>query len=268
LWGPIGLLLSTPMTVCLVALGKYVPGFNFLAVLLGDEQTLEPYIRIYQRLLSFDQAEASELLHQYGRAQGLEHVYDGVMIPALALAEADRRARTVDADRELFVRQAMRDLVERLSSDETQRNGPAPVAPDAGVAVLCLPAHGEADEIVGLMLARLLDRKGRRAIVASHASLAGEMVQLIGSQPAAVVCISALPPAATSHALHLHKRLAAKFPGLPTVVGLWRGASTTRPLRAGASFNERARFATDLNEAVVELTEMCESLLLHQAQRA
>ena len=267
LWGPIGLLLSTPLTVCLVVLGKYVPRLHFLAVLLGDGPPLEPYVRIYQRLLSLDQEEAAELLHQYWKEHGLERVYDEVMIPALALAESDRGVGIVDADRELFVCQAMRDFVEELADAQRKRNGPAPLVPETAVTVLCLPAQSEADEIAGLMLAQLLDLKGQRAIVASRVSLAGEMIELIQSQEAAVVCISAFPPAALAHSRYLHKRLRAKFPDLPTVVGLWTGKSAANPESERASFSENVRFVTGLKAALVEIQEMAQSSLLQHAHR-
>ncbi len=81
LWGPIGLLLSTPLTVCLVVLGKYVPHLGFLDVVLGDEPVLEPWARVYQRLLSLDQEEAGELLHDWRKEKGLEYVYDEILVP-------------------------------------------------------------------------------------------------------------------------------------------------------------------------------------------
>ena len=72
LWGPIGLLLATPLTVIVVVLGKHVPQLGFLELILGDEEVLEPSVRVYQRLLSLDQEEAGELLHDYRKESGLE----------------------------------------------------------------------------------------------------------------------------------------------------------------------------------------------------
>src|SRR5204863_3596591 len=89
LWGPVGLLLATPLTVCVVVLGKHVPQLRFLDVILGDEEVLEASVRVYQRLLSLDQKEASDLLHEYRQEKGLQSVYDDVLIPSLAMAEKD-----------------------------------------------------------------------------------------------------------------------------------------------------------------------------------
>jgi predicted PurR-regulated permease PerM len=236
LWGPIGLLLSTPLTVCLVVLGKYVPHLGFLDVILGDEPVLEPRARIYQRLLSLDQEEASELLHQWRKEKGLEYVYDDVMIPALAMAENDRHTLNLDSERELFIRHAMRDLIEELGDAQKKENAAAALKRESGdaanavrpsiseepmVTVLCLPANNEADEIVGLMLAQLLELKGQKAIAVAQVSLASEMLELVAQQGATAVCISAMPPAALAHSRYLCKRLYARFPELPVVVGLW-----------------------------------------------
>ena len=100
LWGPVGLLLATPLTVVLVVIGKYVPQLGFLDILLGDEPVLEPPERVYQRLLAMDQEEATELAREYLREMDLERVYDEVLNPALAMAEHDRhRGRPTDRHR-------------------------------------------------------------------------------------------------------------------------------------------------------------------------
>ena len=264
LWGPIGLLLSTPLTVCLVVVGKYVPHLQFLSVMLGDEQVLEPSVRTYQRLLSLDQEEAGELLQKYRKENGLQRVYEEVLIPALVLAERDRYSKTLDADREVFLCQAMRDLIDELGEAEKKETPAAAVADDSAVTILCLPAHSEADEIVGLMLAQLLALKGQRAIAVSQVSLAGEMLEMIQAQKAAVACISALPPAALSHSRYLCKRLKIKFPDLPTVVGLWTSNADAKTSLERLCADPRVRLATTVKQAVAELLEMVQPLQLQQ----
>jgi predicted PurR-regulated permease PerM len=265
LWGPVGLLLSTPLTVCLVVLGKYVPQLQFLSVLLGDEQALEPAVRTYQRLLSFDQEEAHELLNKYLKEHGLEHVYEEVLIPALVMAERDRYAGRLDSDREIFVCQAMRDLIEQLAQSQKKEH-PAPEIPiNSTVTVLCLPAHSQADEIVGVMLAQLLELKGQRATTVSQTLLAGEMLELIQSQKAAVVCISALPPGAAAHSRYLCKRLHTRFPDLPTAVGLWTSKTHPKTLLDRLSGDHRVHPVTHLKEAVAAIHEMVQPLLLQHA---
>jgi predicted PurR-regulated permease PerM len=288
LWGPIGLLLATPLTVIVVVLGKYVPQLRFLDVILGDEEVLEPSVRVYQRLLSLDQEEAGELLHDYRKEKGLECVYDDVMIPALAMAEKDRHSGQVDTERETFIRQAMRDLIEELGDAQRAENAASALAevdakkaeakPDGAsgivvpsipkeqtVTVLCLPAHDEADEIVGLMLAQVLELKGRRAVAASQTSLAGELLELVQEHDAGAVCISALPPAALSHSRYLCKRLHAKFPELPAVVGLWTSKADPKKSLDRLACDGPVHLVTSLGAAIAEIHQMVQPLLLQRA---
>ncbi len=266
LWGPVGLLLSTPLTVCLVVIGKYVPKLQFLAVLLGDEQALEPAVRTYQRLLSFDQEEAHDLLHKDLKAHGLEHVYADILIPALVMAERDRYAGRLDGDRETFLCQAMRELVAELAEAQKKEHPPAGISNNSAVAVLCLPAHSQADEIVGLMLAQLLELKGQHATTASQTLLAGEILELIQSQNTAVVCISALPPGAVAHSRYLCKRLHTRFPDLPTVVGLWTSKTHPKTLLDRLSGDQRVYPVTNLKDAVARIHEMVQPQILQHAR--
>ncbi len=114
LWGPIGLLLSTPLTVCLVVIGKHVPQLQFLDILLGDEPVLEPPVRVYQRLVSMDEEEATELADEYLADHTLEQLYDDVLIPALSMAEHDHHRGKLDDARHAFTRQAMRGIIEEM----------------------------------------------------------------------------------------------------------------------------------------------------------
>ena len=283
LWGPIGLLLATPLTVIVVVLGKYVPQLRFLDVILGDEEVLEPSVRVYQRLLSLDQEEAGELLHDYRKENGLERAYDEVMIPALAMAEKDRHTGQVDTERETFIRQAMRDLIEELGDAQKAENAAAAlaemreksespasiaspsIAKERSVVVLCLPAHDEADEIVGLMLAQLLELRGQRAIAASPTSLAGEMLELVQKHEARAVCISALPPAALAHSRYLCKRLHLRFPELPTVVGLWTSKMDPKKSLDRLANTGPAHLVTSVGAAITEIYQMIQPLLIQQA---
>lgn len=279
LWGPVGLFLSTPLTVCLVVLGKYVPHLGFLDVILGDEPVLEPPARVYQRLLSLDQEEASELLHEWRKEHGLEHVYDDIMIPALAMAEKDRHTGELDSERELFIRQAMRDLIDELGDAQKKENAasalkqepagaaslaPPPVSEESTVTVLCLPAQNEADEIVGLMLAQLLEFKGQRAVAASQVSLASEMLELVAEQDAAVVCISALPPAALAHSRYLCKRFFARFPSMPVVVGLWTSKADPKKSLDRLACDGPVSLVTSLANAINEIHQMVQPLLVQR----
>ena len=213
-WGPIGLLLSMPLTVLLVVMGKYVPQLKFLDILLGDEPVLEPPERIYQRLLALDQEEAVELAQEYRQGNSVEALYDQVLIPVLTMAQADHHRGTLDEERWRFVLQGLRTLIEEMGDREKARiegqprpTGPAKGAPD----VVCLPANEEAKEIACAMLAQLLDSRGYCVVTASAVLLIGEKAALVEEHRTATVCISAVAPNPVARARPLCKWL-SKIP--------------------------------------------------------
>jgi hypothetical protein len=209
-----------------------------------------------------------------------------VMIPALAMVQKDRHTGTLSTEQEIFIHQAMRDLVEELgdaqktdaiaaalAAGDGNGDGPASavrpsISEEPSVIVLCLPAHDGADEIVGLMLAQLLELKGQRAIAASQVSLAGEMLELVQEREAGVVCISALPPAALSHSRYLCKRLQAKFPELPTVVGLWTSKAEAKRSLDRLPRDGPVCVVTSVGAAVTEIHQLIQPLLLQHAGAA
>src|SRR4029079_3643273 len=128
LWGPIGLLLSTPLTVLLVVMGKYVPQLAVLDVLLGDKPVLDPTTRIYQRLIAGDDEDAAELALQYLKERPLEAVYDQILIPALAQAECDWHRGKVDDTRHVWIRQGLREIVQSLGEQQESEDNEAPSA--------------------------------------------------------------------------------------------------------------------------------------------
>ncbi|MGQ0655535.1 MAG: AI-2E family transporter, partial [Betaproteobacteria bacterium] len=156
LWGPIGLLLATPLTVCVAVMGRYVPEFGYLNVILGVEPVLSDDARLYQRLVALDDEEAAELLEKHARMHGLADAFDSVLRPALALAERDRHKGAIEPARERFILERAKRLVEIGRHDEPALEGGA--APLAYV----VPATDEADHVAGLALARLLASTGVR----------------------------------------------------------------------------------------------------------
>jgi predicted PurR-regulated permease PerM len=157
LWGPIGLLLATPLTVCVVVMGRYVPQLTFLSTLLGDESVLPPASRYYQRLLAMDEVEATDIAKDYLKQHPLPELYDAVLLPALGLAEQDGHRGTLTSERQEFIRRTTRTLVEELGQEGGAADAPTP---PAEARLMCLPARDEADEIAGLMFARLLGKQG------------------------------------------------------------------------------------------------------------
>jgi predicted PurR-regulated permease PerM/methylmalonyl-CoA mutase cobalamin-binding subunit len=235
LWGPVGLLLAVPLTVCLLVIGKHVPQLSFLDTLLGNEPVFELKKRVYQRLLAGDLEEAVELVESHLEQTSLLEVYDTVLIPALASAQSHWQRGDLDEERHKFMFQSMRETVEELGdreqelkrrkdSEAKQTDGVSSPADSTGksmACILCLPARDEADEIAGTMLAQVLEENGCNVQSVSVTSLASEMVALVEEKKANIVCISAMPPAATTHARYLCKRLRGRFPDAHLIVGLW-----------------------------------------------
>jgi len=266
LWGPIGLVLATPLTVCLVVIGKHVPQLSFLQVLLGDEPVLTPDAHYYQRLLAMDHHEAKQVLEGYLKEKPLEELYDAVLIPALMLAEQDRHRDDLDETTTKFICQSTNELIEELG--EQWRVEPTARALDTGVEtpekarngggrtrsrnIVCLPARDEADEVVATMLAQLLERAGHQA----HCIPLGtsvEMVAQIAQHKPDMVCVSALPPFAIAHARALYAKLHAQSPNLDILVGLWNFAGDTAMASRRIGISEGGRTFTMLSQIVQQV---------------
>lgn len=229
LWGPIGLFLATPLTVCLGVLGKYVPQLEFLGVLMGDEPALEPHVRYYQRLLAKDQHEAAGLAQDYRDEHGPEALDDALLIPALVMAKRDREQEALTAeDLHAFVR-AMHAIVEDLEglpaptidAAAAEAAGRADAAPPAVVRILGCPARDEADELALVLFRQRLDPTRYALEVASAEALTAEVLTLVEQHGAELICIAALPPEAMTPTRYLCKRLRARFPACKIAVGCW-----------------------------------------------
>jgi predicted PurR-regulated permease PerM len=258
LWGPVGLVLATPLTVCLSVLGRYVPQFAFINTMLSDEEVLPPHLRLYQRLLAMDPDEAYDIAEEHLKTNSVASLYDNLMLPALRLAEEDRHHGRSDDRKERFILQSMRDMVEEFGKqtcgDASPRHDRHASTSDGGI--LCLPARDEADEVVGMMLAQMLAARGFRARVVSTKSLASEALEQVREHHAEVACISALPPFAATHARYLAKRLRPQFPELRIVVGLWQTNQHSKKAEERLLATGIDRFVTSLSEAVEYMAQV------------
>ncbi len=294
LWGLVGLLLSTPLTVIFVVAGKYVPQLEFLNILLGAQPALEPKYRLYQRLLAEDIEEAEELLTSYAADLPLVRLYDTVVLPALSLAENERHRDQLDEHKQALIRNEVRELVvdlgEMPAAQEGTKtelhvkgesglssNGKKPLEATVGEnrpiaeletvqyerTVVCLPARDPADEIACVMLAQVLDRRGYRAEHVSVEKLASEYVQIVGEKQAQVVVVSALPPAAVTHARYIVKRLRASLPDLKIIVGLWTECGDVKKSRERLAAAGADLVVCSLEEAVEKLRQVVAPLLIN-----
>jgi predicted PurR-regulated permease PerM len=213
LWGYPGLILSTPLTVCVVVLGRYVPQLSFLHIALGDEDALSTEHQLYQRLLAMDHVEARAVVEQFLKDHPLLDLYQEVMVPALILAEHERHRGTLEQTREEFVFLCLNEIVAELSINESKGE------PHPG-RVFVIPAKDQADEISGALFAHLLEREGFAVISLPVGSSMNDLEVL---RPSAddVICVSALPPFAFMAAAKLCTQLRARYPEPKIMTGIW-----------------------------------------------
>jgi predicted PurR-regulated permease PerM/methylmalonyl-CoA mutase cobalamin-binding subunit len=223
IWGPVGLVLATPLTVCLSVLGRHSPQLEFLNIVLGDEPVLTPDAIFYQRLLALDQQDALNVLETLGKGKPLIQIFDEIVIPALAMAERDRHTGQLDARREDFILQSINEFVTELSEAEAIPVAGRTLRP---TRVFCFPAHGAADEIAAAMCAHFLSQEGFPAIAFPVTDSPGQLVQALGVQADDVVCISAVPPFAAGHARKLAKNIRESGSEASLLAGLWGYASS------------------------------------------
>lgn len=229
LWGPIGLLLSGPLTVCLVVLGKHVPHLEFFAVLLGDAPALDADVSFYQRLLARDQDEAARLVRAHAKASPREQVYDELLVPALVYTTRDREREVLTETDEQFIHQATLEVLEDLAelhsaaaieAAEERSIGGARALP-AKVHILACPARDHADTLALEMLRQLLNPAEWDMEVTVLETLTSELVAQVTTERSALICIGALPPGGLTHTRYLCKRLRARHPDLKIIVGRW-----------------------------------------------
>ena len=229
LWGPIGLVLSGPLTVCLVVLGRYVPQLEFFSVILGDEPALEPHVAYYQRLLARDQDEAEDLVTAHAKTAPPEQVFDDLLVPSLNYVKRDHERELLSDEDEQFVLRATREIIEDLGErqatqarEDAATNGKASKAKAVEkLLVMGWPARDHADGLALEMLAHTLDAKNWEMEILTNDMLVAQMVSRAEEKNPAIFCIASLPPGGMAHTRYLCKRLKSRLPDLKIVVGRW-----------------------------------------------
>jgi predicted PurR-regulated permease PerM len=270
MWGPIGLILSTPLTLCLVVMGRHVESLRFLDVLLGDRPALSESTRFYQRTLADDPDEALEQAEKLLADRSLLDYYDGVVLPALRLAAHDHARGVLTNARVHEMARSMLTIVRELEPAPTTapRNGrlavrkgkPAdaddrPAAPVCSASVerriACVAGRGPFDEAVSAMLAQLLAQDNMPACVVTHTAASRERIGQLDLRGVAVLALSYLElEGSTAHLRYLTRRLRHHAPDTPIVVGLWRDQNLV--LNDGASRDDLgdAVCVTSLHQAI------------------
>jgi predicted PurR-regulated permease PerM len=218
IWGPIGLLLSVPLTVCLVVILKHFPQLEAVETLLGDQPGLSPANRLYQRLLCGDEDEAEQVLRKIPDA-GREPLalLDEVLFPALQAAKGDLRNGRISPAQVSEICLNLEELAtEALSSDLKDSR-----ASSGPVEIACIPSRDECDHVASQLFAQLLDAEGLKTRVVSPTTLLGETLELIEAEKIPVVLVSCVQPGGAARTRILCKAIRRRFPELTLLVGAW-----------------------------------------------
>jgi hypothetical protein len=258
-WGPVGLALSVPLTVCLAVMGSHVPSLEFLTVMLGDQPVVPPPTCFYQRLLARDQHEAGEILDTCLKDGSLETIYDSVLIPALILSEKDRQEGDLDESTIGFIRQTARELIDELGfrdngEDESDGrmgagvSGRGPGKPKA----LCIPVRDETDELGSMMLAQLLEKTGVEAMAIS-VRRADEVLATVSAENPDLIFLSGMPPFAMARAHRLYRGLRSQNPQRKIMIGIWNYPDDVSRAAQKISRGEEIPIATTLAGALAQV---------------
>ena len=274
LWGPIGLLLATPLTVCLVVLGRHVERLEFLDVLLGDAPALTPVESFYQRMLAADSSEVAEQAEQFIKERPLADYYDEIALEALLMAQVDVRRGALDEQRQARIRETIGELVEDLQTDEatgTLAEGEAAKAAEeqpAKTSIICIGGRTPLDEAAAALLAHLLQAEAdivTRVEPASAMTPSG-LVRLDAAN-ADAICLSYLDgdvgPAQVRYGV---RRLRRRFPRVKIVTCFWTADENPARMEQLCAAAKPDKCATRFHEALDAAREIVGSVSGAQAE--
>lgn len=238
LWGPIGLVLATPLTVCLVVAGRYVPALAFFSRLLSDVPESEPHFVYYQRLLARDDDEAEELFDDHVARRSFEEACETVIVPALGLMKRDHMRGLIEPEQEAFILESVAEHLEDTTSppalagaDESQL-----AVADDRLVVFGYGVRDAADRGALAVMVRLLAGTGCRFEILSGRMLVSEVLTEVRERRPAGLVLLGLPPGGLVHTRTLCKRLRLASPDLKIAVGRW-GPPLPEKQRAGLREN-------------------------------
>ena len=264
LWGPVGLVLSTPLTVCLAVIGRHVPRLEFLGTLLSEDQALAPHQEFYHRVLSFSTDSAEEFATKYVETESLTAFYDNVLIPAIAAVEIDAHSGSLTTEQRTSASQRIHEIIDDFSgweapphdAHEQKSDDLTGVVPPIGSRALCLPASAYRDELAGEMLAHLLRNQGFEAenlpARLKHEELIDRTVEV---QPECI-CVSVLPPTSIAQARHLSSAIRERLGSVTILVGAWSARVDAEKLRERLRAAHVSDVAVSLADAVQRINKL------------
>jgi predicted PurR-regulated permease PerM len=252
LWGPVGLLLATPLTVCLVVLGRYVPQLQFLDVLLGNQPVLSPQESLYHRLLARDPEEATEQAEQFIKDSSVEGFFDEVVVPALAMAQADSDRGVLYGDRRAVIAEGLAALLDNIAEDGwSDRDWEGAGARED--PIVCIAGRNELDLAAAWLLRYLLRRHGRDVVVYSPDAASTFNLDRLPLKGAPVVCLSLVSTNSAARARYLVRRIRRQARHARLIVAFW-GQNFDAPEIADAVVATAAdAVVTNLREAIADI---------------
>lgn len=221
LWGPVGLVLATPITVCLVVMGRHIPRLAFLSIVLSDEEPLTPAEDCYHRLHRSGEHDEMELVETFLKSNSPAALFDSVLIPVVTASETDHRLGLLESEQLEFIQHGLTEILDDLEVRQNVATNPALADEVKEKSVCCVPARAYRDELAGKMLVQLMTQNGHNARNASSKMMSGDLVAWIRDSGAETVFISVVPPSTTIHARYLCAKLRAHLPSVKIIVGLW-----------------------------------------------
>ena len=222
MWGPVGLVLSTPFTVCLVVMGRHIPQLSFLSVVLGEEEALTPAEDCYHRLLSAGDHDEAEFAESYLAEHSLVDLHDSVLVPVTIAAAEDYRTKAIDREQLNTIFEALGDLITEIGDRPGGSADAAAVeAPVGDYMVHVLSARAVRDDLAGAMAAQVLRERGIVAGVSPAREGTGEMIARLEGDAPDLACLSVVSPSRAVHARNLLQRIRRELPDQKVVVGLW-----------------------------------------------
>ena len=246
LWGPAGLILSTPLTVCVVVLGHHVPNLAFLHVLLGDQPALPPEAQVYQRLLAMDDDEARTVADEYLKDHTPLELGDSIVIPVLTMAGNDRRKGALNADLEEQVLLNVKDLIDECQYDSLT---PIEAPPSDQGGIICI-ASNEAGAIASAMLTQLLLQAGCQASAVPLDPQYPHLAFITEPSPEDCFLISIVPPFSFARVRNLGKALRARYPQNKITLGVWGFKGDSKRLLLSFEPHQRDTLVTSFEGAI------------------
>jgi predicted PurR-regulated permease PerM len=224
LWGPVGLLLSTPLTMCFVVLGRHIDDLKFLDVMFGDQPALAMDESLYLRMLADDPDDAAQDAEEFLREHSLSVYYDEVAAHALMLAQADVNRGVLDPLRQTRIRDAIKGLIENLSDrkDSGAARALSELPPEwRHVPVMCVAGRGPLDEAAALLLVDMLAKYGVGARVISSDETSAAQINDLNVDGVQLACVSYLEPGTYKNARYQVRRLRKRMPEVPVIALFW-----------------------------------------------